>query len=84
MDRRTRPQRWRDAVAELLALQAEYGRLARRLARQPPHSATAEALHAIVELDLDVLADIEPLWTRLMRNEVGNFQSALLGKFARH
>ena len=24
MDRRTRPQRWRDAVAELLALQAEY------------------------------------------------------------
>lgn len=24
VDRRTRPQRWRDAVAELLALQAEY------------------------------------------------------------
>jgi hypothetical protein len=23
-DRRTRPQRWRDAVAELLTLQAEY------------------------------------------------------------
>ena len=25
-DRRSRPQRWRDAVAELLALQAEYAR----------------------------------------------------------
>ena len=24
IDRRSRPQRWRDAVAELLALQAEY------------------------------------------------------------
>ena len=55
-DRRARPQRWRDAVAELLALQAEYAAWRDAL----PDSATAEALQAIVELDLDVLADIEP------------------------
>ena len=53
-DRRTRPQRWHDAVAELLALQAEYAAWRDAL----PDSATAEALQAIVELDLDVLADI--------------------------
>jgi hypothetical protein len=46
-DRRTRPQRWRDAVAELLALQAE-------------DTATAEALRTIVELDLDALTDTVP------------------------
>jgi hypothetical protein len=58
-DRRSRPQRWRDAVAELLALQAEY---ADWLATQPNSlrdSSTAEALEAVVELDLTALADIE-------------------------
>ena len=33
-DRRSRPQRWDDAVAELLALQAEYTAWYRRLARR--------------------------------------------------
>ena len=54
-DRRSRPQRWRDAVAELLTLQAKY---ADRLAALPD-SPTAEALKAIIDLDLTTLADIE-------------------------
>jgi hypothetical protein len=60
VDRRTRPQRSRDAVAELLALQAEYAAWCDALPDSLRDSATAEALQAIVELDLDVLADIEP------------------------
>ena len=60
MDRRTRPQRWHDAVAELLTLQAEYAGWCDALPDSLRDSATAEALQAIVELDLDVLADIEP------------------------
>jgi hypothetical protein len=59
-DRRARPQRWRDAVAELLALQAEYAAWHHALPENLRDSATAEALPVIVELDLDVLADIEP------------------------
>ena len=59
-DRRARPQRWHDAVAELLALQAEYAAWHDALPDSLRDSATAKALQAIVELDLDVLADIEP------------------------
>ena len=59
-DRRTRPQRWRDAVAELLALQAEYAAWADALPEHLRDTATDQALQAIVELDLDTLADIEP------------------------
>jgi hypothetical protein len=59
-DRRARPQRWRDAVAELLALQTEYAAWRDALPDSLRDSTTAEALQAIVELDLDVLADIEP------------------------
>ena len=59
-DRRARPQRWRDAVAELLVLQAEYAAWHDALPDSFRDSATAEALQAIVDLDLDVLADIAP------------------------
>jgi hypothetical protein len=59
-DRRARPQRWHDAVAELLALQAEYAAWHDALPDNLRDSATAEALQTIVDLDLDVLADIEP------------------------
>jgi len=59
-DRRTRPQRWRDAVAELLALQADYTAWADALPEALRDTATAEALQAIVDLDLSELADIEP------------------------
>jgi hypothetical protein len=56
IDRRGRPKRWRDAVSELLALQAEYADWLSTL----PDSPTAQALEAIVELDLLTLAEIDP------------------------
>ncbi len=59
-DRRTRPQRWHAAVAELLALQAEYAAWADGLPDGLRDTATADALQAIVDLDLSDLADIEP------------------------
>ena len=59
-DRRTRPQRWSDAVAELLALQAEYAAWCEALPDSLRDTATAEALQAIVDLDLDLLAATEP------------------------
>ena len=59
-DRRTRPQRWRDAVAELLALQAEYTAWLEALPDSLQDTDTAEALQAIVELDLDALATAGP------------------------
>jgi hypothetical protein len=55
-DRRSRAQRWCDAVTELLALQSEYAVWSDSLRG----SATAEALQAIVDLDLDDLAAIVP------------------------
>jgi hypothetical protein len=57
---RSRPQRWRDAVIELLALQAEYAKWLAAIPDSLNDSPTAEALEAIVDLDLTELADIEP------------------------
>jgi hypothetical protein len=59
-DRRTRPQRWHDAVAELLALQADYTSWADTLPDALRDTATGEALQAIVDLDLSDLADLQP------------------------
>jgi len=59
-DRRSRPQRWRDAVSELLALQAVYANWLTALPDSLRDSSTAEALEAIADLDLFALADIEP------------------------
>jgi len=59
-DRRSRPQRWRDAIAELLALQAEYAAWSDALPDSLRDSPTAAALQAIVELDLDELSTIVP------------------------
>jgi hypothetical protein len=56
----SRPQRWRTAVAELLALQAEYARWLDRLPEALCDGATGEALQAIADLDLDELASIKP------------------------
>ena len=56
IDRRSRPQRSHDAVAELLALQADY--IVCSIALRD--TATAEALQAIVDLDLTELAGIDP------------------------
>jgi len=60
IDRRSRAQRWREAVAELIALQGEYAAWYEALPDSLHDTATAEALQAIVELDLDALADITP------------------------
>ncbi len=60
IDRRSRPQRWRDAVTELLALQAEYADWLTALPDSLRDSSTANALEAVVDVDLSALADIEP------------------------
>ena len=57
-DRRSRAQRWRDAVAELLALQAEYAAWSDALPENLRDS--AGALQEIIDLDLDGLAGIRP------------------------
>ena len=59
-DRRSRAQRWRDAIAELLALQDEYAAWYEALPDSLHDTTTAEALQAIVELDLENLANIVP------------------------
>ena len=59
-DKRSRAQRWLDAVAELLALQAEYTAWHEGLLEALASTATAEALQPIVELDLGALAEIVP------------------------
>ena len=56
-DRRSRPQRWRDAVAELMRLQAEYADWLAILPDSVRDTPTSEALETIVDLDLTTLAD---------------------------
>ena len=66
--RRSRPRRWHDAVAELLALQSEYAAWLDTLPDTLPDTlhdtlhdtALAAGLQAIVDLDLDMLAATEP------------------------
>ena len=60
VDRRPRPRRWRDAVTELLVLQAAYTAWLEGLPELLRGTATADALEAIAELDLDALAAITP------------------------
>jgi hypothetical protein len=60
VDRRSRLQRWHDAVAGLLALQDEYAAWCDALPDSLRDSATAVALQAIVDLDLDELTAIVP------------------------
>ena len=60
IDRRSRPKRWREAVSELQILQAEYAGWLAGLPESLQDSPTAQALEAIVELDLDSLAEIDP------------------------
>ena len=59
-DRRSRPQRWRDAVDELVTLQGEYRDWFEALPEATRESATGDALQAILDLDLDEIAAIEP------------------------
>jgi hypothetical protein len=59
LDRRSRPQRWRDAVTELLALQDAYADWLATLPESLRDGTTATVLEAIADVDLAALADIE-------------------------
>ena len=59
-DRRSRIQRWRDAVSTLTNLLTEYARWLEALPDNQRDGTAAEALQAIVELDLSELQTIEP------------------------
>ena len=58
-DRRSRPQRWRDAVAELLELQADYQQWLDGLPESLADTPTADALRAVCGLDLSEL-EVDP------------------------
>ena len=59
-DRRSRPQRWQDAVRTLLDLQDEYQAWLDNLPDALQESALAHKLEAICGLDLAELESIEP------------------------
>jgi hypothetical protein len=59
-DRRSRAKRWRDAVAALLATQAEYAAWLDIVPESLRDGATAQALQDMVNLDLEEIATINP------------------------
>lgn len=59
-DRRSRIQRWNDAIAAAVELQAEYANWLEALPDNQQDGALAEALRAIVELDLSEIQAIDP------------------------
>jgi hypothetical protein len=59
-DRRSRIRRWNDTIAAAVELQTEYAEWLDALPDNQQDSALAEALRAIVELDLSELQAIEP------------------------
>ena len=60
VDRRSRIQRWHDTIAGLTDLQEEYAAWLEALPANQRDSTMAEALGAIVDLDLSELQAIEP------------------------
>ena len=60
VDRRSRIQRWNDTIAAAVDLQAEYAGWLDALPDNQQDSALADALRAIVDLDLSELVAIEP------------------------
>jgi hypothetical protein len=59
-DRRSRHQRWRDTVDELVALQSEYTQWFEALPEPLRDTPTGDAMQALVDFDLGELAAIEP------------------------
>jgi hypothetical protein len=59
-DRRSRPQRWREAVAELLEIQGDYQTWLDASPENLANSKTTDALRMICDLDLSDLASVEP------------------------
>ena len=60
LDHRSRAKRWCDAISELTTLQGHYAAWLEALPENLQDSATAEALHAICDLDLTELQTIVP------------------------
>ena len=60
LDHRSRAKRWRDVVSELITLQDHYAAWLEALPESLQDSATADALHAICDLDLTELQAIVP------------------------
>jgi hypothetical protein len=58
--RRSRAKRWNDALAELVAIQAECAAWFEALPESLHDSATAVALQEMIDLDLDTIAAIQP------------------------
>jgi len=59
-EHRSQIRRWNASVATLVQLQADYAAWLDRLPANLRDSATGEALQAIVDLDLDELAAVQP------------------------
>ena len=59
-DRRSRIQRWNDTIAAAVELQAEYAGWLDALPDNQQDSGLADALRAIVDLDLSELQAVEP------------------------
>jgi len=59
-DRRSRIRRWNDTIAAAVELQSEYAGWLDALPDNQQDSALADALRAIVELDLSELQALEP------------------------
>jgi hypothetical protein len=58
--RRSRSKRWNDALAEIIAVQAECAAWFEALPESLRDSATAEALQEIIDLDLGAIAAVQP------------------------
>ena len=58
--RRSRSKRWNDALAEMIAVQAECAAWFEALPESLRDSATAEALQDMIDLDLDAIAAVQP------------------------
>jgi hypothetical protein len=58
--RRSRSKRWNEALAALLAVQAECAAWFEALPESLRDSATAVALQDIIDLDLDAIAAVQP------------------------
>jgi hypothetical protein len=58
--RRSRTKRWNDALAEMLAVQAECAAWLEALPESLRDSATAAALQEMIDLDLDAIAAVHP------------------------
>ena len=58
--RRSRAKRWNGALREMFAVQAECAAWFEALPESLRDSATAAALEAMIELDLDAIAAVQP------------------------